>query len=72
MLGLNKGNLDATMTYPDTDDDGRHKTLNMVGLFVGIYFILVLLLALICFIRSKRLKEREVVFEGPSSVTDPT
>ena len=72
VLGLNKGNLDATMTYPDTDDDGRHKTLNMVGLFVGIYFILVLLLALICFIRSKRLKEREVVFDGPSSVTDPT
>ena len=37
-----------------------------------IYLVVMLILALICYLRSKRLKDREVVFEGPSSITDPT
>ena len=44
----------------------------MVALFVLIYLVCMLILAIICYIRSRRMKDREVVFSGPDSVTDPT
>ena len=72
VLGLNKGNSDASMTYPDLDDGRRNKTIGIVGLFVLAYLVIMLILALICYLRSKRLKGREVTFDGPSTVTDPT
>ena len=72
VLGLNKGNLDATMTYPDTSSSRVNQTIGMVALFVLIYLICMLILAIICYIRSKRMRDREIVFEGPDSVTDPT
>ena len=72
VLGLNKGNLDASMTYPPKDDDSMsNKTIGMVGLFVLIYLVIMLVLALVCYLRSKRLKDREVVFDGPTIITDP-
>ena len=73
VLGLNKGNLDATMTYPPVpDDNNRKKTIGIVGLFVLAYLVIMLILALICYLRSRRLKGREVHFDGPSTITDPT
>lgn len=72
VLGLNKGNPDASMTYPEIDDGKRNRTIGIVGLFVLAYLVIMLILALICYLRSKRLKGREVTFDGPSTVTDPT
>lgn len=60
------------MTYPEIDDGKRNRTIGIVGLFVLAYLVIMLILALICYLRSKRLKGREVTFDGPSTVTDPT
>jgi len=72
VLGLNKGNLYASMSYPEVNDNSRGKTVGVVGLFVLAYLCIMLVLALVCYLRSKRMKGKELHFEGPNTVTDPT
>ena len=73
VIGLNRENNDAEIhgqaPFPYKKETGSNAAL----LFVTIFLIVLVIVAIACYLRSKKIeKEREVKFDGPSSVTDPT
>lgn len=73
LIGLRADNTDAEIHGAATNPFKKVEDTGPALIFVVIFLVVLVLVAIACYIRSKRIeKQREVYFDGPSSVTDPT